>query len=424
MKQKENSSLKQMVPNLRFPEFTDAGDWEERELGGIGTFLKGKGISKADITDKGKTPCIRYGELYTIYGETIDTVVSKTNLPDSELFLSQKNDVIVPSSGETKIDIARAACIKYAGIALGGDLNVLRSNQNGNFLSYLLNGPSKIAISKLAQGDTVVHLYSSQLNLLPIPIPSLPEQQKIADCLSSLDEVISLESQKLQSLQSYKKGLLQNIFPAEGETVPAMRFPEFKDAGDWEERKLGEVCDVQDGFAFKSFDFVDSAIGNVQVIRITDINNLNKNTSKVYVSNSLIVQNDLQRYFVEKGDLLLSLTGAAGFNFFIWDGSKSLMNQRTSKITPKDKSNLALRRLIEPLIYYKINVQGEGQNNNLSKEFLLDVEILLPSLPEQEKIADCLSAVDELIQEQSERVEKLNSHKKGLLQGLFPVIGE
>lgn len=180
----------------------------------MATLHKGKGISKSDIKPNGSQPCIRYGELYTIYGEVIDKVVSKTNLPPRDLFLSCKNDVIIPSSGETKIDIATAACVKHEKIALGSDLNVIRSNHNGVFLSYQLNGALRHEIAKVAQGDTVVHLYKSNLEKLSLALPSPEEQQKIADCLSSLDALIAVLAEKLDALKAHKKGLMQQLFPS------------------------------------------------------------------------------------------------------------------------------------------------------------------------------------------------------------------
>lgn len=202
------------VPKIRFNEFKNVGVWENKKLGNIATFHKGRGISKADITSQGNTLCIRYGELYTHYNETIDSVFSRTNVSPSELFLSRKNDVIIPSSGETKWDIARASCVMLDGIALGSDLNVIRFNENGVFISYYLSGAKKLEISKIAQGDTVVHLYSSQLKLLELLLPAKSEeQQKIADCLTSLDELITAETQKLEVLKTHKKGLMQQLFP-------------------------------------------------------------------------------------------------------------------------------------------------------------------------------------------------------------------
>jgi len=201
-------------PRLRFPEFQDAGEWEETTLGEKSSILRGKGISKADLDPHGLQACIRYGELYTRYGETIREVVSRTKVPASELFISKPDDVIIPSSGETKIDIAKASCVLAGGIALGGDLNVIRSNLNGTFLSYYLNGPKRLDIAKVAQGDTVVHLYPHQLEALHIAVPTLPEQQRIADCLSSLDALITAATQRLATLKTHKQGLMQQLFPS------------------------------------------------------------------------------------------------------------------------------------------------------------------------------------------------------------------
>ena len=114
----------------------DFPDWENTTLGNIATFLKGRGISKADIVKDGDTLCIRYGELYTEYSETIQEIKSKTNINHNELQFSKSNDVIIPASGETQIDIAKASCVLLSGVALGGDLNIIRSKENGIFLAY------------------------------------------------------------------------------------------------------------------------------------------------------------------------------------------------------------------------------------------------------------------------------------------------
>ena len=206
------------LPQLRFPEFLDAGEWIENTLGEIATFAKGKGVSKTEVSSTGSQPCIRYGELYTQYKETINSVISYTDISPSDLVLSQANDVIIPASGETQIDIATASCVLNSGIALGGDLNIIRSKMNGVFLSYYLNNAKKKAIAELAQGISVIHLYSSQLKTLKINVPNIAEQQKIADCLSSIDELITAIAQKLDALKTHKKGLMQQLFPlVEGE---------------------------------------------------------------------------------------------------------------------------------------------------------------------------------------------------------------
>lgn len=202
-------------PRLRFPEFRDAPEWEHHRLGDIASISKGKGISKADIAIDGRTPCIRYGELYTVYGEVIDRPLSRTNVPTVELVLSQAGDVLVPASGETKEDIATSAVVLESGVALGGDLNIIRLDADGRFFSYYLNGAKRRALAKVAQGDTVVHLYPRQLEQLDVAIPvDKAEQQRIADCLASLDTRIAAEIRQLTALKTHKQGLMQQLFPA------------------------------------------------------------------------------------------------------------------------------------------------------------------------------------------------------------------
>ncbi|WP_051211249.1 restriction endonuclease subunit S [Runella zeae] len=190
----------------------DYPDWEEKRLGDIARFSKGKGISKSDIVENGATECIRYGELYTRYGEVINEVYSKTNANTKELVFSEANDVIIPASGETQIDIATASCVIKSGIALGGDLNIIKTKNNGVFLSYYLNNVKKMDIAVLAQGISVVHLYSSQLALLSLKLPSIAEQNKITDFLNSVEVKIQSINKQIEQTQAYKKGLLQQMF--------------------------------------------------------------------------------------------------------------------------------------------------------------------------------------------------------------------
>ena len=202
------------TPRLRFPEFRSAGEWEWTTVDAIAEIFKGKGISKADIISDGQQPCVRYGELYTTYGEVIDEVTSRTNVPKRDLFMSRANDVIIPSSGETKIDIATAACVLRDDIALGGDLNVIRSAHDGTFLSYFFNGPLKYSIAKVAQGDSVVHLYPSQIGSLNIAIPSADEQKRIADTMFAVDRALVERRNRITALTAHKSGLMQQLFPS------------------------------------------------------------------------------------------------------------------------------------------------------------------------------------------------------------------
>lgn len=187
-------------------------NWDEKRLGEVATFQKGKGIAKSDIAPNGLTPCIRYGEIYTHYGETIRSVMSRTNVPTRELLLSQPNDVIIPASGEVALDMARACCVLLEGVAIGGDINVLRSQVNGVFLAYFLSHAKRLEIAKVAQGNSVVHLYAAQLMALKVLVPHPEEQQKIAEVLTALDTKIQAVADQITKLQTFKKALLQQMF--------------------------------------------------------------------------------------------------------------------------------------------------------------------------------------------------------------------
>lgn len=199
---------------LRFSreDGTDFPDWQEKRLGDVASFQKGKGIAKNDIVAGGTTPCIRYGEIYTDYGETIKSIRSQTNVPAGDLILSQTNDVIIPASGEEPLAMARACCVLRSGVALGGDINILRPQMNGVFLAYYLSHAKRIEIARIAQGNSVVHLYSAQLKQLPISVPHTDEQKRIADALTAVDAKIQAVADQLARLQTFKKGLLQQLF--------------------------------------------------------------------------------------------------------------------------------------------------------------------------------------------------------------------
>src|SRR5690606_19474706 len=198
------------VPNLRFPGFEE--EWKHKKLGETAKFSKGKGISKSDINESGSTECIRYGELYTYYGEVIEEIKSRTNNNQSNLIISEANDVIIPASGETQIDIATASCVLKPGVALGGDLNIIKTKNNGVFLSYYLNSKKKLEIAKLSQGISVVHLYSSQLALLNLKLPPLEEQNKLANFLSLLNSRIQTQKKIIEKLETLMKVSRTNIF--------------------------------------------------------------------------------------------------------------------------------------------------------------------------------------------------------------------
>lgn len=198
------------VPHLRFPEFS--GEWKEEQLDSIATLSKGIGISKEQLSEDGE-PCILYGELYTKYkSEIIKHVESKTDIDSSKLKRSKANDVIIPCSGETTVDIATARCVPFDNILLGGDLNVISLHKyDGAFMSYQLNGKRKYDIARVAQGVSVVHLYGEHLKAIKTYNPSLPEQQKIAELLSLIDERIATQNKIIKKYESLIKGIAHRV---------------------------------------------------------------------------------------------------------------------------------------------------------------------------------------------------------------------
>ena len=199
------------VPPLRFPEFTE--EWKEELLDSIATLSKGIGISKEQLSEDGE-PCILYGELYTKYKtEIIKQVESKTDIDDSKLKRSKANDVIIPCSGETAVDIATARCVPFDNILLGGDLNIINLHKyDGAFMSYQLNGKRKYDIARVAQGVSVVHLYGEHLKAIKTYNPSLPEQQKIAELLSLIDERIATQNKIIEDLKKLKSAISKQVF--------------------------------------------------------------------------------------------------------------------------------------------------------------------------------------------------------------------
>lgn len=196
---------------MRFPEF--CGEWEETTLGKISEITKGCGISKDQLSKQG-SPCILYGELYTKYkSEIIDEVYSRTELDSSALVKSKANDVIIPCSGETAIDISTARCVPHDNILLGGDLNIIRlKHDDGGFFAYQLNGARKKDIARVAQGVSVVHLYGENLKQIRVYHPNIEEQKKITRLLSLIDERIATQNKIIEDLKKLRSAIVEKLY--------------------------------------------------------------------------------------------------------------------------------------------------------------------------------------------------------------------
>lgn len=210
-----NGKEERNVPDLRFKEDEQ---WTAKKMNEIASFYKGNGLSKEDISSEGNH-CILYGQLYTTYtSEIIDNVVSKTKKIPINAFYSLSNDIIIPASGETPEDIAKACCITSDGILIGGDLNVIRAyKHNGGFLSYQLNGKRKCEIARLAQGKSIVHLHNSDIKNIKISYPLNKDIEiKICNFLFGVDKRIKTQKKIIEELTKLKFSINSQIFKENG----------------------------------------------------------------------------------------------------------------------------------------------------------------------------------------------------------------
>jgi len=391
------------VPNLRFPGFHE--EWNTYKLDKIAEFSKGKGVSKSDIDKNGVTECIRYGELYTHYREVITEIKSKTNIDKNNLVLSKANDVIIPSSGETQIDIATASCVLKEGIALGGDLNIIRSPNNGIFLSYYLNSKKKTEIANLAQGISVVHLYSSQLATLMINLPVMIEQDKIASFLSLLDERIQTQNKIIKQLESLIKSLRESTF------FQKIRFRDEKgnEYPQWKEKRLKEICEIIMGQSPDSTSYNSEGNGLPLIQGNADIKE-RKTQPRNY---TVEITKECK-----VGDLILTVRAPVGsvarstHNACIGRGVCALV------VNKENNSEYIYQFLInyEPRW---ISLEQGSTFTAVGGNEIKNIKIYLPSLEEQNVIGTFFSSIDLKIFAEKEILKRYQSQKQYLLKNLF-----
>jgi type I restriction enzyme S subunit len=395
-----------LVPNLRFPEFRKAEGWHPKPLGNVATFFKGKGLPKSALSADGKNPCIHYGELFTEYQEVIRSVRSRTNLAEN-VFLSVANDVLMPTSDVTPSGLAKASCLNFANVILGGDILVIRTKResvNGEFLArYIRHLESKVL--QLVSGSTVFHLYANSMEKLVLSFPKQPaEQQKIAECLSSLDELIAAQARKLDALKTHKKGLMQQLFPREGETQPRLRFPEFQNAGEWEMKPLGKVAENLDNKR-RPITSSDREAGDVPYYGASGI--VDYVEGFIFNEDLLCVSEDGANLVARTYPIAFPISGKTWVNNHAH--VLRFANQCTQKFVEVYLNSIKLDDFITGMAQPKLN-----------KAMLDKIPIPHPEVPEQQRIADCLSSLDDLIAAQTQTLEALKTHKQGLMQKLFP----
>jgi type I restriction enzyme S subunit len=428
-----------LIPELRFPEFVKEGEWVAKKLGEIGEPLMCKRVLKEQTTSNPKNgiPFYKIGT----FGKEPDAYIP------IELYEEFKNKYSFPKKGDILISASGTIgrLVVYNGLpAYFQDSNIVwLGNDESMVLNSYLFHYYKIIKWQTSDGGIISRLYNSDLKNINISYSKNPqEQQKIATCLSSLDEVIAAHSQRLALLKEHKKGLMQNLFPhpstsSGGGTVaepveakvPKYRFKEFVNDGEWGEKRLGEVADVSKlaGYEFTKHIKYESK-GKIIALRGLNIKNNSLDLSDVkYIDNSEL--NMLSRSKLYIDDLMFTYIGTIGEVALIEENNKFYLAPNVSRIRANKKVvnprfllqffNIPQFKDIEISKYISSSSQPALTMGNVRL-----FSILLPSLEEQQKIATCLSSLDALITAQTEKIEQLKLHKKGLMQSLFPKIIE
>lgn len=405
---------KKKKPEIRFKGFTD--DWEQCKLGEMATFSKGIGYSKSDLQDSGK-PIILYGRLYTKY-ETVISNVDTFAIEKPNSVISKGKEVIVPASGEIAEDIAVASVVGEAGVLLGGDLNIIvaLNNLNSEFLAITIsNGKPHTDITKMAQGKSVVHIHNSDLEKINILYPDYTEQCKLSMYFSNIDHLITLHQRKLNNLKKVKKSMLEKMFPQNGEMEPQIRFCGFNST--WEQRKLRDVSDVRDGthdspvYQSSGHPFVTSKnvkngfinYDDIQYISDEDFENINKRSK------------------VDVNDILMGMIGTIGNMALI---------RTEPDFAIKNVALIKYTNQIDCLFLYHFlhshNVENQlftgmdgGTQKFVSLDKIRNLNILIPSKIEQDKIGMYCSNLDNLITLHQRKLEKLKKIKKAMLEKMF-----
>ena len=405
------------VPAIRFAGFTDP--WEQRKLGEIASFSKGSGYSKADIRESG-IPLFLYGRMYTQYETRVDSVDTFA-APRPGTLYSKGTEIVVPASGESAEDIARASAITREGIALGGDLNVVYPQRMVTplFLAYgLSHGSSQKLLAQKAQGKTVVHIHASDLKGLGIAFPDVTEQQAIGTFFSSLDDLITLHQRKYDKLVVFKKSMLEKMFPKDGESVPEIRFAGFTDP--WEQRKLGEFSKkntIKNANGALSETFTNSAEQGV----ISQLDYFDHDiTNDANISGYYVVQPDDFVY-----NPRISATAPCGpinRNRLNRAGVMSPLYTVFSVDASMDKTYLEhyfKTSRWHDFMFLEGNTGARSDRFSISDATFFEMPIWCPEISEQMAIAKQLETTDTLITLHQRKLELLQNIKKSLLDKMF-----
>lgn len=386
------------VPKLRFPEFLDSGEWKTEPLSNMAkrcTQKNGQLKLSRVLTNSAEFGVIDQRDYFD------KEIANQSNL--AGYFVVEKGDYVYNPRISTSAPVGPISKNNLAAGVMSPLYTVFRFNNSQNdfyghyFKSHCWHYYLRQASSVGARHDRMA-ITNENFMAMPLPVASQEELQKIADCFTSLNEIIALGVKKLQTLQAHKNGLLQKLFPAEGEILPKLRFPEFLDAGEWE---------------IKSFDEMFS-IGNGK-----DYKHLQSGAIPVYGSGGYMLS--VNDYLHDGDSVCIGRKGTINNPFFL---TGKFWTVDTLFYTYSFKG--CLPRFVYS-IFQKINWLKHNEAGgvpSLSKTNISKINTAIPKLAEQQKIADCFISIDELIALEAKKIDALKAYKEGMMQRLFPAVDE
>ena len=407
-----------LVPKLRFPEFN--APWNLEPLSHVLHEHKRKNIARHEVFSVSmEFGIVNQVELLGRSFAAADT---------SHYTVGEQFDVVYTKSPLKAFPFGVVKQCKFAGNVALSPLYGVFTPPNphiGLLIEAIFESPerSKDFLAPLCQKGAKNTLQITNTAFLSgcLPLPAEPaEQARIADCLSSLDELLAAQARKVEALKTHKKGLMEQLFPREGETQPRLRFPEFRDAGEWEEVALGEIAEIKLG---KMLDKKRQTTGHL----LPYLNNISVRWNEVNTSDLPTMRfedRELVRFGLKAGDVLVCEGGEPG-RAAVWDGR--LPDLKFQKAIHRVRFKIPFAPKI--LVLHLANVAGSEQFDmlftgggikHLTGETFSRFKIPLIPLAEQQRIADCLSSLDDLIAAETRSHEALKTHKKGLMQQLFP----
>lgn len=392
----------ELLPRLRFPEFRGAAVWEGKRLDGL-CEMNPKTESLPDEFVYIDLESVEAGNLLK------KNIVRRSDAPSRAQRLLEYGDVIfqlVRPYQKNNYLFQENDCSSY--VASTGYAQ-LRANQSSAYLYQLLHTSTFVEkVISQCEGSNYPAIASGELAKILVIVPEPYEQQKIASCLSSLDKLISAQSRKVGTLKDYKKGLMQQLFPQEGETVPRLRFPEFRDSGAWEVNEIGEIFRVTRG----------------KVLAMDQLEESKSHEAPFPVYSSQTKNAGLAGYYREylfEDAITWTTDGANAGDVNYRDGKFYCTNVCGVLVSVDGHANQCVAEVIDSVSKRHVSYVG---NPKLMNGVMSKIRISLPLLKEQHKISALFSLLDDLISMQSHRLNALRTHKRGLMQQLFPAIDE